>query len=118
MAAARASRPCSGTSVKLADEIVERVHARAKENVFAVVLPTDDDVVGPHAVGHVIAAERGRVRQPARLAAFGGNHVNLGVAVVLAGEGEPFAVRREVRKHLVAGMAGEPAGHAAGRGTV
>ena len=81
--------------VKLADEVVEGVHARAEEDVFAVVLPAHDDVVRSHAVGDVVAAERGGVGEAARHAALGGHDVDLGVAVVLAGEGDPLAVRRE-----------------------
>ena len=33
-------------------------HARAEDNVLAVVLPAHDEVVRPHAVGDVVAAER------------------------------------------------------------
>ena len=69
--------------IELADEVVERVHARAEEDVLAVVRPAHDDVVRPHAVGDVVAAERGGVGEAFRLAALGGHDVDLGVAVVL-----------------------------------
>ena len=49
-----------------------------------------------------------------RHAALGGHEVDLGVAVVLAGEGEPLAVGREAGEHLEAVVAGQPAGDAAG----
>ena len=45
------------------------VHARAEDDVLAVVLPAHDDVVRPHAVGHVVAAEGGGVGEALRHAA-------------------------------------------------
>ena len=48
------------------------------------------------------------------LAAIGGHHVNLLVAIVLAGEGDPLAVGRELREQLDAGMRGEARSGAAG----
>ena len=59
-----------------------------------------------------------RVGQPLRHAALGRHHVDLGVAVVLAGEGEPLAVGREAGEHLEAVVAGQLAGDAAAGGTV
>src|SRR5258708_39778968 len=47
------------------------------------------------------------------LAAFGGDDVDVGIAVVFRGEGDPFAVRRKFRVKLVAGTSGEAAGGAA-----
>ena len=91
------------------------VHARAEDDVLAVVRPAHDDVVRPHAVGDVVAAERRGVGQPLGLAALGGHDVDLGVAVVLAGEGELLAVGREAGEHLEAVVAGQPAGDAARR---
>ena len=85
-------------------------HARAEQDFLAVVLPADDDVVRPHAVGDVVAAERGRVGEPFRHAALGRHQVYFGIAVVLAGEGEPFAVRREAGEHLEAVVIGQLAG--------
>ena len=90
------------------------VHARAEEDVLAVVRPAHDDVVRPHAVGDFVAAERGGVGEPLRHAALGGHDVDLGVAVVLAGEGDLLAVGREAGEHLEAFVAGQPAGDAAG----
>jgi hypothetical protein len=49
------------------------------------------------------------------LAAIGGHHVDLFVAVVLAGEGDPLAIGRELREQFHAGVRGQPRGRAAGR---
>ena len=78
------------------------------------VAPRHHDVVRPHAVRHVVAFQRGGVGEAPRHAALGRHHVHLGVAVVLAGEGEGLPVGREAREHLVAlGIAGDPPCHAA-----
>src|SRR5262249_25169797 len=100
--------------VELADEVVERGHARAEDDVLVVVLPADDDVVRPHAVGDVVPAEGGGVGQPLGRAAGGRHQVDLGVAVVLAGDRRPRAVGGEGGGHVVAVVAGEAAGDATG----
>ncbi len=100
---------------KLADEIVWLDHARA-ENDVVVVLPAHDDIVGPHAIGDVVAFQGGGEGEALGDSPVRGHDVDLGVAVVLPGKGELLAVGGEVREHLVAFMAGEPACHAsAGR---
>src|SRR5690606_36238554 len=58
--------------------------------------------------------ESGGVGEAFGNASFGGNEINLGVAIVLAGKGHVLAVGREVRKHLVAFVTGQSAGNAAG----
>ena len=52
--------------------------------------------------------------QLARLAALGGHDVNIEIAVVLAGEGEPLAVGRELGEKLTSGMSGDAASYASG----
>jgi hypothetical protein len=47
------------------------------------------------------------------LAAFGGDDIDVGVAVILAGEGDPFAVGRKFRVELVTNVGSQPAGRAA-----
>ena len=78
-------------------------------------------VVGP-AVDLVVVAParrqwtRRRIEgQLPRLAAIGGHHVDLFIAVVLAGEGDPLAIGRELREQLDAGMRGQARGGAARR---
>ncbi len=101
--------------IKLAEEVVPVDPARAEEDV-RIVLPPDHEVVRPHAVGHVVARERGRPGQALRHASLRRHQVDLGVAVVLAGEGEPLPVGGEARDHLEPDVAREAAGDAAGRG--
>ncbi len=101
--------------IELAEEVVPLGAARAEQDV-RVVLPPDHEVVGPHSVRHVVALQRGGPGQALGHAAFRRHQVNLGVAVVLAGEGKPFPVWREAREHLEPDVACQPAGDAAGRG--
>ena len=65
---------------------------RTEENVLAVGCPSEHDVV------------RRMKGQPLRLAAFRRNEINVRVAVVFAGEGNPLAVRRELRVKLITDM--------------
>ena len=102
---------------QLTDEIIMRLEPRAEHDRLIVVLPAHDDVVRPHAVGHVVAAEGRGPGQPAGRAAVGRHDVNLGVAVVLAGEREPFAVGRKPRKHLEPVVVRDPAGDPPAAGT-
>jgi hypothetical protein len=94
---------------------VDAVAQGAEEHLAAVRRPADDLVV---------VAPAGR-QGPARRvigeltggAAAGGDHVDLLVAVVLAGEGDALAVGGELGKELETGMGGQPpGGAAAGRG--
>ena len=87
------------------------VALRAEENGRAVGRPAHDLVV-------VAAARRegaaGRVvGELLRLAPLRRHHVDLLVALVLAGEGEPLPVRRELREELEARVGGQPGGVAA-----
>ncbi len=102
--------------VQPAQERVERVHSRAEDDVPAVRGPGHHDVVGTHAVRDVVAAERGGVGEPLRHAAGGGYNVDLCVAVILTGEGEGLAVRREPGEHLETVIAGQLSRGAAGGG--
>ncbi len=54
--------------------------------------------------------------QEPRLAAGGGHDVDLFVAVILAGEGDPFPVGRKLGEQLETGMGRQPCRGAAGRG--
>src|SRR5258706_103460 len=47
-----------------------------------------------------------------RLPALRGNNINIGIAVIGGGEGDPFAVGRKFGVELVAGAGSEPAGGA------
>ena len=89
------------------------LHARAEHDERLGVLPGHDEVVRPHAVADVVAAEGGGGGQALGRAAVGGHGVDLGVAVVLAGEGELRAVGREAREGVVARAAGQAARGAA-----
>ena len=66
----------------------------AEEDIFAVGSPAEDDVI------------RRMKRQALGLAAFGGDDVHVGVAVIFTGEGDPFAVGREFRVELVTHVGG------------
>ncbi len=87
---------------------------RAEQHLLAVRAPAVDQVVVPPArrqrpPGRVVG-------ELARRAAVGGHDIDLLVAVVLPGEGDPAAVGGELGEQLDAGMGGEPAGGAAGGG--
>ncbi len=45
-----------------------------------------------------------------RHAAAGGNHIDLLIAVVLSGEGDPLSIGRKLRKHFNARMGRQPDG--------
>ena len=83
---------------------LERVPLRAPGSVNdgVVVTPGHDDVVGPHPVGDIVALERGGVGEAPGFAAVCGHDIDLGVAVVLSGEGKEFSIGREAREHFVA----------------
>ena len=101
---------------ELADERVEGVPAGAEDDLGGGVAPAHDDVVRAHAVGEVVAVERGGDGEACGHAARGGHGVDLGVTVVLGGEGELLAVGRIAREDGVARAVGEAAGGAAGGG--
>src|SRR5260221_9530579 len=71
-----------------------------KQNIFAVGRPPKNDV-GGRMEGEALG-----------LAAFCGDDVDVGIAVVFSGEGDPFAVGRKFRVELVAGTGGQAAGGA------
>ena len=68
----------------------------AEENVFAVGGPAKDDVVS------------GVKREALGFAAFGGDDVDVWIAVIFAGESDPLTVGREFRVELVADMGSQP----------
>src|SRR5262245_66695553 len=103
-----------GVHVKqLADEIIERDHPRAEEDLLPVGGPANDDVVWAHAIGDVVAAEGGRVGQPHRRPALSWHAADLRVAVVLAREGDGLAVPDNTGEHVEPAPVGEPPGTAA-----
>ncbi len=53
--------------------------------------------------------------QALRLAAGRGHDEDVGIAFVLAGEGDPLAVRTELGKAFIAVVRGDAGGHAAGK---
>src|SRR5262249_35761218 len=67
----------------------------AEQNILSVRSPAEHDVV------------RRMKRQPLGLAAFGRNDVNVRIAVILTGEGDPLPVGRKLRKKLVADVRGQ-----------
>ena len=85
----------------------------AEDHLLAVGRPAQHLVVvaGPrrHVADVVVEGEL------ARRAAVDADHVDLAVAAVLAGEGDPLAVGRELGEELEAGMRSEAAGQPAGR---
>ena len=80
-------------------ERVPVVPARAI-NHRVIVLPGNDDVVGAHPIRNIIAFQGRGVGEATRFSALGRHHIDLGVAIVLTGEGQCFAVRREAGEHL------------------
>ena len=84
----------------------------AVDDAFAVGGPAVHLIVVAPAFGE--RAVRGIEGELLRHAPAGGDHVDLLVAVVLAGEGDPFPVGGEFREELEAGMRGEARGGAAG----
>ena len=79
----------------------------AIHHLLAVGGPAHGDVVGTHAVAHVVARVGGRVGDAARFAALAWHHIHLGVAVVLASEGQLGAVGRITWKNLISLVRGE-----------
>ena len=66
--------------------------------------PGQHHIVGTHAVAHVITRVGGSPAQAARLSAFRRDNIDLTVAVILAGKGNIFSVRRIARKNLIPDM--------------
>jgi len=94
--------------VQPAEKIVERPHARPEDDPLPIRRPGHHDVVRPHAVGYIVASQRGREAQTLRHTPLGGHQIDLRIAVVLTGEGNRFAVRREPGEHLEPFVAREP----------
>ena len=57
-----------------------------------IVLPGHDNVVRPHPVRNIVPFQGRGIGKPSGLATLGRHHINLGVAVILTGEGQRFAV--------------------------
>jgi len=103
-----------GDGVEAAEAVEPAVAEGAEDDAFAVVGPAVDLVI-------VAPARRERSAggiegQLTGLAAGGGHDVDLLIAVVLAGEGDPFAVGRELGEEFHAGMRGEARGSASACG--
>ena len=75
--------------------------AVAEDDVLSVCRPGHHDVVGSHAVAHIVAGIGRRIGQAARLATVGGHHVDFAVAVILARKGDGLTVRREAGKQFI-----------------
>ena len=89
--------------------------AVAEDYILAVGSPAHHDVVGAHAVAHVVAGIGGGVCNPLWLTAFRRNHVDFAVAVIFGREGYGAAVGRIMGEGFVAYVRGEPPGHSARR---
>ena len=81
---------------------VKSVTAGKIQDVVGIREPVDDFVVDAHALGEASAA--GVDRKLLRVAAFGGDDINVKIAVVLSRECNPFAVGRELREKFQARM--------------
>ena len=68
-------------------------------------------IIWSHPVGDIVPSERGGGGEALRFAAIAGHDVDLGVAVILGGEGELLPVRRKMRERAVARAARQAAGH-------
>ena len=106
LAARRCAAPCRACFHRAA-----RIPQRAEEHLFAIRGPAVDLVV-------VAPARRQRAHrrvpgEPGRLSTGRRHHVDLLVTVVLTGEGDPLAIRRELAEQLLTRMCGQPAGHSA-----
>src|SRR5208337_4362677 len=94
---------------------IEMVAEGAKDDGLAVGGPAIDLIVVAPARGERAA---GGIKSKLLGNADGdGDDVDLLIAVVLAGEGDPLAVGREFREDFDAGMRGEAGGQAAGGGS-
>ena len=101
--------------IQLADEVDPRVGSRADDDRL-VVAPRHHQIVRAIPIGNVVVFEAAGKGNPPRNTAFGRHHVDLGAAVVLAGERQPAAVGRETGEHFIADVTGEFSRHAAPRG--
>ena len=100
--------PVDGGQVELPAEVVP-LGPPGPEQDLAAVLPSDDEVVRPHTVRHVVAVQGGGPGHAFGDAAHGRHDVDLGVAVVLAREGQRAAVGRKPGEHLEADVARQAA---------
>ena len=91
--------------VELAEEGVESFLAGTKHDEGLRVFPSHHDVVRAHAIGDIVAAERGGGGEALRRAAFTRHHIDFGIAVILRGERELRPIGRETREGAVAGTA-------------
>ncbi len=82
---ARGKSAFDGHGEEAAEPGIESFAAREKEDAFAIGHPVDDFVFHAHALGQNDGG--GFEGQLLGLAAFGGNGVDVGIAVILAGEG-------------------------------
>ena len=101
---------------ELADEIVDEIGMRERKTI--VLLSCFQPMTMLFGPMRSATSSRWRVAvkvSRSRRAALGGHEIDLGVAVVLAGEGEPFAVGGKAGKHFKTVMAGHPPGDAAVR---
>ena len=100
-----------GDGIEAAVAQIEIFAERAEDHGFAIGSPAIDLIVVSPAGGKRAA---GRIeRQLLGNATGGGDYINLLVAVVLSGEGNPFPIGREFGEKFEAGMRGKPGGHSA-----
>ena len=87
--------------------------AVAVNDPLAVRGPAHHDVVRAHAVAQIVATVRSRIGHTQRLATGCRHDIHLRIAVVLTGERDRPAVRREAREHFVTHVRRQPMGLAA-----
>src|ERR1051326_5217897 len=93
-----------GNLVELVESVLLARHRRGIQDVLAVRIPAQ------HAVRRAV------MRDPPRQAAQGRNHVNVGIAVVIAAESDQRAVRRKPGEQLLPARRTQPRGDASGLG--
>jgi hypothetical protein len=85
-----------GNGIELVLEVHEAVTPRAEQNLLAVGSPARDIFFG------------GMIGESPRHATSGGDHVDISIAIVFAGEGDHRTVRGKVREGLDADSRSEP----------
>ena len=111
---ARGKAAFDGHGEEAAEPRIKSFAAREKEDALAIGHPVDDFIFHAHAFGQ---NDGGSFEgQLLGLAAFGRNGVDVGIAVILAGEGDVRTVGREFREELESRIGGDAPGDTAAGG--
>src|SRR5580704_9447906 len=91
---------------------VRSIAAREKENALAVWKPSQDLVMNSHTI---VELSSGALieRELLGLSAISGHKVDVEIAVILASEGDPFTIGRELREQLASRAGSDTSGDAA-----